>query len=174
MDEEQIPVGEGQGPVDYFKNLVRDWWNRVMELEKERPPKGSELAAQQNALLKRAKTIRATVEKIPGMSAIFGQGDLGAFFVPAALVAGGVAASIVGAIKLWDRANEQFRGNMEIYRDSCAMGISPEKASEIAFGDTKRAGNWFKILPWAIIGLGAIYWFGYRKANTVKRLRDDG
>jgi hypothetical protein len=165
-DEAQTIEHANYNPVDYFKNRVRAWWNQVMIVERTDVPAGTVLAAEKTQLLARAKSIRQFIEKLPGMGGFFRADNLDGIMLPLLGVAATAAASVIGAIKLWEQANQKFNHKMTIYTDSRAMGYSPQQSAELAVGVERgligQPNRWLFWLPLGVIVVGAGYWFFLR------------
>lgn len=167
-DNAQTIEHANYNPVDYFRNRVRDWWNQVLETEKAEAPQGTQLAAEKTRLLARAKTMRQYIEKLPGMGNFFRAENLDGIMLPIIGIAAATAASVIGAIKVWEQSNQAFNHKMQIYRDSRAMGYGPDQSAQLAVGVEQGAlspNRWLFWLPLGVIVLGAGYWFFGRRGN---------
>lgn len=155
-------------PVDYFRNRVRDWWYQVLETEKKPVPPGTALAAEKTALLAKAKNIRQYVEKLPGMGNFFRAENLDGVLLPIVGLAAAAVASVIGWIKIWEHQNQAFNHKMKIYEDSRAIGYSPEQSAQLAVG-VQQGGfalpKWLIYAPWIVIGVGAGYWFFFKRGS---------
>lgn len=151
-------------PVERFKNYVREWWERVIELHDTTLPRDSSLYVEKMRLLERAKKIRGFIEKLPGMAGVLPDNvQLDGW--PAALAIGSVAVSVggvIGTIKYWDGKNYALKEKIRVYDECLARGYDPKYCSDIAAGLAVEDGftTAAKWVPWIVFGLGiGFFWW---------------
>lgn len=148
--------------IDTLKKKAREWAETVVDLyHTEVPPK---MQPEKDKLLKRAKTIKDTIEKVTGPLDSLAPltpiaNELGAFWVPIGVAVGvGAAATAIG---LWYSDHRKFMERVAMDKRLAAENVpASQRAALIAkiLGDKSLAENLFS--PQAFMPLAVVTVFG--------------
>lgn len=143
--------------LEEFKEKVRDWWIDVEILNKTNVPPS--LKADKDKLLARARTIRRTIDAIPGVSKWFGLTPSTLGLLPLVPVA--VISATTMAVTKWVSDYVTLKAKVKVFVESIGKGQSPEQAREnvnaITGSQGFKFGLGFGSLLTPLLIVGAFY-----------------
>lgn len=148
--------------IDALKQRARDWAAKVVELANMEVP--SHLEGEKSGLLKFAKTVKNSIEKVfPSFSEVAEIDELQELgFVP--IVAGAAVAVAAAAIAKWTYDYNKFKTKVAEYNRLVGIGMGPGEAAKVIDSLDPQKGFFNfsakSLLPLVLVGGGAVYLLG--------------